>query len=57
MQEFEERDRQTRIGMENLVEEKTLLTSQIENLISEHKVQIDGLQIRISDKENVSNFI
>jgi len=67
MQEFEERDRKTKIEMENLLEERTLLisqnsemTNQIGNLISEHQVQIDektqvidGLQAQISDKENV----
>ena len=63
MQEFEELDRQMRIEMENLLEEKTLLmsqnsemTSQIKNLISEHQVQIDGLQAQISDKQNVSQL-
>jgi len=64
MQEFEELDRQMRIEMENLLDEKTLLisqnsemTSQIQTLISEHHVQIDGLQAQISDKQNVRQFL
>jgi len=56
-----------KIEMDNLLEEKTLLisqtnemTSRIENLIREHQVLIgekllliDGLQTQISDMQNV----